>query len=128
MLRLPPSGNYGNPAAASDTLEILGYLREASPTLTIGVHSNGSPKNQEWWRALAHSIGTNGYARFAIDGLEETTPIYRRNTDWQKIVQNAAAHIAAGGRAEWDFIVCATKAYTSAPKAELARVAIWLRW
>ena len=73
------------------------------------------------WKSVFHSIsafcnagidliGENGYARFAIDGLEDTNHIYRRNTDWVKIVQNATAYIAAGGRAEWDFIVFAHNA------------------
>jgi MoaA/NifB/PqqE/SkfB family radical SAM enzyme len=100
-------GNYGDPAAGADTLEIVRYLRDASPRLRIGIHSNGSLRNEDWWRDLARAIGENGYARFAIDGLEDTNHIYRRNTDWVKIVQNATAYIAAGGRAEWDFIVFA---------------------
>ncbi len=100
-------GNYGDPAAGADTLEIVRYLRDASPRLRIGIHSNGSLRNEDWWRDLARAIGEDGYARFAIDGLEDTNHIYRRNTDWSKIVQNATTYIAAGGRAEWDFIVFA---------------------
>lgn len=100
-------GNYGDPAAAADTPEIVEYLRSASPALQIGIHTNGSLRSTQWWANLAGLIGQNGYARFAIDGLEDTNHIYRRNTHWDKIMANAAAYIAAGGRAEWDFIVFA---------------------
>ncbi len=100
-------GNYGDAAAATDTLGIVRYLRESSHNLQIGVHSNGSLRDGAWWAELAAVIGQNGYARFAIDGLEDTNHIYRRNTDWQKILVNAQAFIAARGRAEWDFIVFA---------------------
>lgn len=100
-------GNYGDAAAAGDTLGIIRYLRESSPNLQIGLHSNGSLRNTAWWAELAALISQNGYARFAIDGLEDTNHIYRRNTDWQTIMVNAKAFIAAGGRAEWDFIVFA---------------------
>ncbi len=100
-------GNYGDAAAATDTLGIVRYLRESSHNLQIGVHSNGSLRDSAWWADLAAAIGQNGYARFAIDGLEDTNHIYRRNTDWQKILANAQAFIAARGRAEWDFIVFA---------------------
>lgn len=100
-------GNYGDAAAAADTLGIIRYLRESSPQLQIGLHSNGSLRDTAWWAELARLTSHNGYARFAIDGLEDTNHIYRRNTDWQKIMANARAFIAAGGRAEWDFIVFA---------------------
>lgn len=100
-------GNYGDPAAAAETAEIVAYLREHSPTLRIGVHSNGSLRNPAWWSTLAQRIGANGYVRFAIDGLSDTNHIYRRNTKWETITENARAFIAAGGRAEWDFIVFA---------------------
>lgn len=100
-------GNYGDAAAAAETLGIVSYLRESSADLQIGVHSNGSLRTTSWWAGLAQAIGIKGYARFAIDGLEDTNAIYRRNTEWSKIMENAAAFIAAGGRAEWDFIVFA---------------------
>ena len=100
-------GNYGDPAAAADTLEIATYLRACSQTLTIGIHSNGSLRTADWWTKLAQIIGESGYARFAIDGLADTNAIYRRNTDWNKIITNASAFMRPGGRAEWDFIVFA---------------------
>lgn len=100
-------GNYGDPAAARDTLEIAGHLRASAPSLLIGIHTNGSLRPTPWWTNLARVVGQQGYVRFAIDGLEDTNHVYRRNTDWLKIMQNAEAFIAAGGRAEWDFIVFA---------------------
>ena len=98
-------GNYGDPAAGTETLEIVQYLRATSPQLRIGVHTNGGIRAEAWWQSLARAIGGHGYVRFAIDGLEDTNHIYRRNTDWSKIMRNVSACIAAGGRAEWDFIV-----------------------
>jgi MoaA/NifB/PqqE/SkfB family radical SAM enzyme len=100
-------GNYGDAAAAADTLGIVRYLRDSSPALQIGLHSNGSLRDTSWWAELAALTAANGYARFAIDGLEDTNAIYRRNTEWAKIMANARAFITAGGRAEWDFIVFA---------------------
>jgi MoaA/NifB/PqqE/SkfB family radical SAM enzyme len=98
-------GNYGDPAAAAEALQIARYLRSLAPALTLGIHSNGSLRSTDWWRQLAGVIGQHGYARFAIDGLKDTNHIYRRQTNWEKIMANARAFIDAGGRAEWDFIV-----------------------
>jgi MoaA/NifB/PqqE/SkfB family radical SAM enzyme len=113
-------GNYGDAAAAADTLRIVRYLRESSDKLQIGLHSNGSLRDRSWWAELATLTGQHGYARFAIDGLEDTNAIYRRNTEWPKIMQNARAFIAEGGRAEWDFIVFAHNEHQVEAARELA--------
>ena len=44
---------------------------------------------------------------FAIDGLEDTNHLYRVNTNFNKIMENAKAFINAGGIARWDFIAFA---------------------
>jgi hypothetical protein len=41
---------------------------------------------------------------FHIDGLEDTNHLYRIGADWTKIMDNAAAYISAGGKADWLFI------------------------
>ena len=38
---------------------------------------------------------------FCIDGIGEDNALYRRNTNYEKILENAAAYIAAGGNAGW---------------------------
>ena len=42
---------------------------------------------------------------FSIDGLEDTNQLYRINTDYNKIIENAQAFIDAGGEAIWKFII-----------------------
>ena len=65
----------------------------------------GSAKKSDWWSRLATIFQNKGYVVFGIDGLEDTNHIYRRNTNWNKIIENATSFINAGGRARWDFIV-----------------------
>ena len=42
---------------------------------------------------------------FGIDGLSDTHHIYRRNTKYEDVINNAKAFIAAGGRANWQYII-----------------------
>jgi MoaA/NifB/PqqE/SkfB family radical SAM enzyme len=95
-------GNYGDAMTARDTLEAFEYFRECNPTIRLRLYTNGSGRNPAWWRRLASTIDL---CKFAIDGLSDTNAIYRRGTDWQKIMESVEAYIGAGGRAEWSFIV-----------------------
>lgn len=95
-------GNLGDPIVAKDTLEIFKYLREVNPEMSLRMHTNGSGRNVKWWTELA---GLGVRVIFGIDGLGDTHSIYRINTSWEKIIENAKAFIAAGGWARWDMIV-----------------------
>ena len=99
-------GNYGDPAAGYYTQDIYRYFRQANPEITLGMNTNGALQSTFWW----HSLGTmfnqqEDYCVFSIDGLEDTNPIYRKNTNWDKLMSNVEAFIAAGGQAHWDMIV-----------------------
>jgi len=98
-------GNYGDPIVARDTLAVFKYLRGENPNLLLSINTNGSAKTESWWKELAEVYGENGYVIFSIDGLESTNHLYRQNTTWSKIINNAKAFIDAGGKARWEFIV-----------------------
>ena len=100
-------GNYGDPIAARDTLEAFAYFRQHNANLHLSMHTNGSAKKPSWWAELAKVLGRKGHVVFSLDGLEDTNHLYRQNTVWSKIMENAQAFIDAGGRARWDFIVFA---------------------
>ena len=105
LKRLYMCGNYGDPISARDTLEMFEYLRSHNDKMQLSFHTNASAKTPEWWSRLPASMGKNHYVVFSVDGLEDTNHLYRQGTVWKKIMENARAFIAAGGRARWDFIV-----------------------
>jgi len=94
-------GNLGDPIVAKDTLEIFKYLRSHNTTMTLVMHTNGSARTPEWFKELAT---LQVQIVFGIDGLEDSHHLYRVDTDWQKIMNNAKAFIAAGGDARWDML------------------------
>ena len=99
-------GNYGDPAAGTHTLDIYRWFREVNPTVTLGMNSNGALQTTFWWHSLGQLFNqTHDYCVFSIDGLEDTNPVYRVNSNWAKLMANAEAYISAGGSAHWDMLV-----------------------
>jgi len=98
-------GNYGDPIIARDCLEIYQYVRSMNPHCHLGIHTNGSARDVRWWSRLAEVLGSNHTVSFGIDGFADSHVLYRRGTDWQKIIDNAQAFISARGRAEVDCLV-----------------------
>ena len=105
LKRLYMCGNYGDPISANDTLEIFEYIRSHNAKMQLSFHTNASAKTPEWWSKLPAAMGNSHYVVFGLDGLEDTNHLYRQGTVWKKIMENARAFIAAGGRARWDYIV-----------------------
>lgn len=95
-------GNLGDPVVAKDTLEIFAYCREHNPDMWLSMNTNGSAKGRQFWEQLAELRVT---IRFGIDGLADTHNIYRRGTDFNKIIENASTFIRSGGDAIWDMLV-----------------------
>lgn len=99
-------GNYGDPAAASHVFDLYQHFRTHNPTIVLGMNTNGSLRTPQWWRELAAILNQpHDYVVFSIDGLADTNHIYRVNTVWAKLMENAQAFIDAGGSAHWDMLV-----------------------
>ena len=99
-------GDYGDPAAGYYTMDIYRYFKKINPTITLGMNSNGAVQSTFFWHTLGQLFDQpKDYCVFSIDGLEDTNHVYRRNVDWDKLMANAEAFIAAGGSAHWDMLV-----------------------
>lgn len=99
-------GNYGDPAAGKNTLEIYRWFRSLNPNIVLGMNTNGGIQTTFWWHELGKMFNQlQDYVVFSIDGLESTNHVYRKNVVWSKVMANAQAFIAAGGSAHWDMLV-----------------------
>ncbi len=97
-------GGLGDPPAASQCLEICDYLVEQGVTVTLS--TNGSLRSTRWWQSLGEIFKTNdSLVEFHIDGLEDTNHLYRVNTQFRKIIENASHYLQSGAIAEWHFIL-----------------------
>jgi hypothetical protein len=95
-------GNLGDPIVAADTLEIFSYLREHKRSIKLKMFTNASARDDAWWKRLAQ---LRVKTIFSIDGLEDTNKLYRINTSWEKIMNNAEVFISSGGVALWYMVV-----------------------
>ena len=94
-------GVLGDGAMNPECVDIYDYVKTAGASNT-SLYTNGGARNTDFWKALAQ---TKTHVVFAIDGLEGTNHLYRRNVKWDKLIDNVQAFISAGGKADWDFLV-----------------------
>jgi len=104
-------GNLGDPIIAHEFLDMV-KLSIDMGVKYFQIHTNGGARTTEWWTELGTLLyGRRSEVIFAIDGSKETHHIYRQATNWDKIMENATAFIAAGGMATWQFIPFAHNAH-----------------
>ncbi len=95
-------GNYGDPMMHPKAFEIFKQNQDLGAKYQRP-DTNGGMRNKSWWSELGKLKTMR--VNFAIDGLEDTNHIYRRNTDYGKIIENAQAYIDSGGKATWIMLV-----------------------
>ena len=100
-------GVYGDPAAGKYTIDLYKYFRSINPNIILGMNTNGGLRTDTFWTNMAELTQQHkqDYVIFSIDGLSDTNHIYRRNVQWNKVMQNVRTYIDAGGQAHWDMLV-----------------------
>lgn len=91
------NGNFGDivihpdPYAIIQTFVDRGYY--------VRINTNGGAQATDFWRWLGKQ--PNIKVNFGIDGLQDTHSLYRRNTVFETVINNAKNFISAGGKAVW---------------------------
>jgi MoaA/NifB/PqqE/SkfB family radical SAM enzyme len=96
-------GTYGDPIMNNNLIDIVEWLQSVNPSVYITIKTNGGIRNANWWAKLGSIL--NGAVYFALDGLADTNHLYRRGVNFDDVIVNARAFMAAGGTAHWAYIV-----------------------
>ena len=100
--RFTSCGNFGDGAMNPECVDIYSWIKQVNPTAKLMLHSNGGARNVKFWQDLAK---LDVRITFAIDGLEDTNHMYRRNVKWAKLMENVKAFLEAGGNASWEMLI-----------------------
>lgn len=97
-------GSIGDPITSPYLFDIGDITKKWNKRVLIS--TNGSFRNENWWNELPKHLPNNHSIRFAIDGTDnETLNIYRKGSNYEKILKNASAFIEGGGNAIWQMIM-----------------------
>lgn len=98
-------GTNGEPMLNPEVFAISEHLI-ATGVGAIHIFTNGSVRTTKQWHALGKLLNRrDDLVAFSVDGLADTNHLYRRGTNFEKIMANAEAYIASGANARWDFLV-----------------------
>jgi len=95
------NGNWGDGMMHPYLADMIATFAEYHPETSLYLHTNGSMRSAKFWKQLATTCRqfSNHMVVFSLDGLEDTHSIYRRNTDFGKVVQNIKSFTEERGRA-----------------------------
>ena len=95
-------GNNGDPIYHSNFLELCKKFKDNNCSLHI--HTNGSAKTKAWWEKLKNILTKDDCITFAIDGLEDTNHLYRKNAKWNSIMTAIKTLEDRDFKTVWQFI------------------------
>ena len=97
-------GNKGDPSSALELVDIFKYILKCNPTTNIMMRTNGGARSKKFWQSIGELFhNTNCKVIFAVDGLEDTNHIYRKNVKWSNLYRNMKAYFNNGGHSLGQF-------------------------
>lgn len=97
-------GSIDEPISHPEIYNIVDFFAEWK--VHINISTNGSLRNESWWSELANKLSITSHSViWGIDGIDETSEIYRTGSSFDKVRKNFRAFNQAGGRSIWQFIV-----------------------
>jgi|LakMenE18May11ns_1017448.scaffolds.fasta_scaffold9768220_2 MoaA/NifB/PqqE/SkfB family radical SAM enzyme len=94
-------GDYGDSIYYPKLIEFIKYFRSRK----FEIFTNGSLRDENFWIELSNNLTNQDTIIFAIDGLEDTNHLYRKNTNWDSIMLAVDIMSKSPVRVIWKTIV-----------------------
>ena len=98
------NGNFGDSIMNKQFREILAYVK--SQGTKIKIHTNGGIHKHDYWVDVGNILTKDDIINFDLDGLWDTHHIYRINTKFENVFENAKSVISTNRpQVHWKYIV-----------------------
>lgn len=98
------NGNFGDSIMNKEFRDIIAYVKEHDTKLNI--HTNGGIHGEDYWTDVGNILTKNDIINFDIDGLATTHHVYRVNTKFENVFNNACTVIRnSEAKVHWKYIV-----------------------
>lgn len=98
-------GQFSDPIYHSNFYEILDICSKEYSSKTFKIHTAAHQKNLEWYKTAFEKTGKNIIWIFGLDGLIDTSPIYRKNQNSQLVFDAMVLAAQMNINLLWQFIV-----------------------
>lgn len=90
-------GDNGDALMHPDFEKIIDHVYHSQAKPNILILTNGSMRSAAWWRNFGSRFPGRLVVQFSIDGLADTSHLYRVGSNYHRVIENARAFISAGG-------------------------------
>ena len=97
-------GDYGDAIYYPELFDFLSRFRNNKK---FDIVTNGSYRDEKFWNRLSEILTPDDVITFSIDGLRDSNPIYRINSDWDSIMLGVDIITRGTARVRWKTIVFA---------------------
>jgi MoaA/NifB/PqqE/SkfB family radical SAM enzyme len=96
------NGSWGDAMMHPQIEQMIDTFTHHHPESRISIATNGSIRSTDFWTRFAKVLNwSRGHMlQWAVDGLADTHSLYRRSTDFNKIIDNMQAFNNAGGKSK----------------------------
>ena len=98
------NGNFGDSIMNKEFRDIISYVKSHGTRLNI--HTNGGIHGHDYWTDVGNILTKDDILNFDLDGLADTHHIYRVNTKFENVFENAKSAISTNRpQVHWKYIV-----------------------
>jgi organic radical activating enzyme len=95
-------GNTGDPVYYDKLAELMAWIKSQQGRIVLT--TNGSYRSESWWNRTLEHLTSDDIVEFSVDGLPDTSPIYRTNSDWSSIDVGMQAACQSHAQVVWKMV------------------------